>query len=136
MQMPSHGSVLTPESPLLKLDPIAFKNVVDKNAWVKAAFSSDVEYVSAAAAHKACHIIYIWNRLGQLERTLEGTRTTPSSGNPSPLLSDSRSASCLTNGHWRLWASAIFCIVHMYAVIVLYSLVWRTHSQAPHQEAS
>ena len=70
--MPSQGSILTPDAPLLKLASHTFQNAVDKNSWQCAAFSSDVEHVSAASAHKASHHIYIWNRLGILERILEG----------------------------------------------------------------
>ena len=72
LQMPSQGSVLTPDSSLLKLNSHTFQNAVDKNSWQLAAFSSDVEHVSAASALKASHHIYIWNRLGILERILEG----------------------------------------------------------------
>lgn len=78
VQMPSQGSVLEPNSPLLKLDSHTFQNAVDKNSWKVAAFSSDVEYVSAASAHKSSHHIYIWNRLGILERILEGKLQPPS----------------------------------------------------------
>jgi COMPASS component SWD1 len=50
-----------------------FNNAVERCGWSDACMTGDSEYVVGAAAIKATHHVYLWDRhAGRMERILEG----------------------------------------------------------------